>query len=70
MSSDLWLLITIIRKEDMQLLRYVHHTSRDTKLGQNYMYWNEDEIEKEYDYIFDFDEEVVILKVEELDGIK
>ena len=70
MSSDLWLLITIIRKEDMQLLRYVHHANRDTSLGQNYMYWNEDDMEKEYAEIFDFDEEVVILKVEELDGIK
>lgn len=70
MSSDLWLLITIIRKEDMQLLRYVHHANRDTKFGQNYMFWNEDNIAKEYAEIFDFDEEVVILKVEELDGIK
>ena len=70
MSSDLWLLITIIRKEDMQLLRYVHHANRDTSLGRNYMYWNEDDMEKEYAEIFGFDEEVVILKVEELDGIK
>ena len=70
MSSDLWLLITIIRKEDMQLLRYVHQSNRDTKFGQNYMFWNEDNIAKEYAEIFDFDEEVVILKVEELDGIK
>jgi hypothetical protein len=54
----------------MQLLRYVHHANRDTKFGQNYMYWNEDNIAKEYAEIFDFDEEVVILKVEELDGIK
>lgn len=70
MSSDLWLLITIIRKEDMQLLKYVHQSNRDTKFGQNYMFWNEDNIAKEYAEIFDFDEEVVILKVEELDGIK
>jgi hypothetical protein len=34
------------------------------------MYWNEDDIAKEYAEIFDFDEEVVILKVEELDGRK
>ena len=70
MSSDLWLLITMVRKEDMQLLRYVHPTNRDTKFGQNYMYWNEDDIAKEYAEIFDFDKEVVILKVEELDGRK
>ena len=70
MSSDLWLLITMVRKEDMQLLRYVHSTNRDTNFGQNYMYWNEDDIAKEYAEIFDFDEEVVILKVEELDGRK
>ena len=70
MSSDLWLLITMVRKEDMQLLRYVHQSNRDTNFGQNYMYWNEDNIAKEYAEIFDFDEEVVILKVEELDGRK
>ena len=70
MSSDLWLLITIIRKEDMQLLSYVYQSNRDTKFGQNYMFWNEDNIAKEYAEIFDFDEEVVILKVEELDGRK
>ena len=70
MSSDLWLLITMVRKEDMQLLKYVHQSNRDTKFGQNYMFWNEDNIAKEYAEIFDFDEEVVILKVEELDGRK
>ncbi len=46
MSSDLWLLITMVRKEDMQLLRYVHQSNRDTNFGQNYMYWNEDDIAK------------------------
>jgi hypothetical protein len=46
------------------------NANRDTKFGQNYMFWNEDNIAKEYAEIFDFDEEVVILKVEELDGIK
>lgn len=70
MNSELWLLITIIRKEDMELLRYVHKTDRNTNLGQNYMYWREDDIVKIYVELFDFDEEVVILKVEEIEGMK
>lgn len=70
MDSDLWLLITIVRKKDMDMLRYVHNINRDTFLGQNFKYWNEEDVAKEYAEIFDFDEEVVILNVEELDGKK
>lgn len=70
MSNDLWLLITIVRREDMDLLRFVHNTNRDTFLGQNYMYWNETEVSKIYRELFDFDSEVFILNVEELDGVK
>ncbi len=70
MGSDLWLLITIVRKEDMEMLRYVHNTNRDTFLGQNFKYWNDEEVAKEYAEIFDYDEEVVILTVEEIDGVK
>lgn len=70
MNSELWLLITIVRKEDMELLRYVHKTDRNCKLGQNYEYWGEDDIALIYAEIFDYDEEVVILKVEEIEGMK
>jgi hypothetical protein len=70
MNNDLWLLITIVRKEDMEMLRYVHNTNRDTYLGQNYQYWNETDVAKEYLEIFDFDEDVVVLNVEELNGVR
>ena len=37
---------------------------------KEYMYWNEEDIASIYKEIFDFDEEVVILNVEEIDGVK
>jgi len=70
MNDDLFLLITIVRKEDMELLRYVHSTKLNSELGQNYKYWCEEDIANIYAEIFDFDNEVVILNVEEIDGIK
>ena len=70
MSSELWILITLVRREDMDLLQYVHCLNVDTKFGQNYMYWREDDIAKVYAELFDFDEEVEILKVETINGVK
>ena len=70
MSDDLYLLITIVRKCDMEMLRYMHQCKTNDYLGQNYMYWNEEDIASIYKEIFDFDEEVVILNVEEIDGVK
>lgn len=70
MNDDLYLLITIVRKEDMDLLKYVHKCKLNTEFGQNYMYWNEPSIKQIYSEIFDFDEDVVVLAVEEIDGIK
>ena len=70
MSDDLYLLITIVRKCDMQMLRYMHQCKSSEYFGQNYMYWNEEDIASIYKEIFDFDEEVVILNVETIDGVK
>ena len=70
MSDDLYLLITIVRKCDMEMLRYMHQCKTHDYFGQNYMYWNEEDIASIYKEIFDFDEEVVILNVEEIDGVK
>ena len=70
MNSDLYILVTWIRKEDMELLKTVIRLNRDTTLGQNYMYWNEENIAELYTEIFDFDEEVVILAVEEIEGVR
>ena len=70
MSDDLYLLITIVRKCDMQMLRYIHQCKANDYFGQNYMYWNEEDTASIYKEIFDFDEEVVILNVEEIDGVK
>jgi len=70
MTDDLYLLITIVRKCDMQMLRYMHQCKTNDYFGQNYMYWNEEDIASIYKEIFDFDEEVVILNVEEIDGVK
>ena len=70
MSDDLYLLITIVRKCDMQMLRYMYQCKTNDYLGRNYMYWNEEDIASIYKEIFDFDEEVVILNVEEIDGVK
>lgn len=70
MSDDLYLLITIVRKCDMQMLRYMHQCKTNDYFGQYYMYWNEEDIASIYKEIFDFDEEVVILNVEEIDGVK
>ena len=70
MNDDLFLLITIVRKEDMELLQYVYKTSLNTPLGQNYMYWGEPEIAMIYQEIFNHDDQVVIMKVKTIDGIK
>ena len=70
MSDDLYLLITIVRKCDMNMLRYAHKCKTNDYFGKNYMYWNEEDIASIYKEIFDFDEEVVILNVEEIDGVK
>lgn len=70
MSDDLYLLITMVRKEDMYLMRYFHQCKKNTYFGQNYMYWGEKDVKKIYLELFDFDEEVVILAVETIDGIK
>lgn len=70
MTDDLYLLITIVRKCDMQMLKYMHQCKTNDYFGQNYMYWNEEDIASIYKEIFDFDEEVVILNVEEIDGVK
>jgi len=43
MSNDLLLIITFVRKEDMELLKYFLQTKRDTFLGQNYMYRGEED---------------------------
>lgn len=70
MTDDLYLLITIVRKCDMQMLRYMHKCKNNDYFGKNYMYWNEEDFASIYKEIFDFDEEVVILNVEEIDGVK
>lgn len=70
MSDDLYLLITIVRKCDMDMLKYVHKCNSNDYFGQNYMYWNEEDVASIYKEIFDFDEEVVILNVETIDGVK
>ena len=68
MNDTFTILITYIRKEDMDLMRCVTVLNRDTTFGQNYMYWKEDNIEQLYAALFDFDDEVEILAVEELNG--
>jgi len=68
MSDDLYLIISFVRKEDMRLLKYFLKTKSDTYLGQNYMYWGEEDVAKEYAALFDYDEEVNILAVEEIQG--
>ena len=70
MSSEFYILVTWLRKEDMQLMKSVIHMNRDTSFGQNYMYWNDVIISQEYASHFAFDEEVVILAVEEIDGLR
>lgn len=70
MSNDLYLLITMLRKEDMELRTYFHQCKNDTYFGQNYMYWGEEDVYKLYLELFDNDKEVVILKVEKINGVK
>ncbi len=70
MNSEFYVLVTWVRKEDMQLTKSVMQLSRDTELGQGYEYWGEDNIAKLYAERFHFDEEVVILATEEIEGIR
>ncbi len=70
MDDTLYLLITIVRTEDMELLQYVHVSKWNTAFGQNYMFWMEPEVAAVYAEIFDYDEQVTILKVETINGIK
>lgn len=66
MNNDLTVLVSWIRISDMQLLKSAVVLNRDTKLGQNYMYWNEEDIKELWSAIFDFDSEVRILEIEEI----
>ena len=70
MDSELWILITIVRMENMDMLKYVHRTSTDSFLGQNFMFWGEEDVMRAYLEIFDYDDQVVILDAEEIQGIK
>lgn len=70
MNSDFVVLVSWIRKEDMELLKSAVRLNRDTSLGQNYRYWKEDDISKKWAEIFDFDDEVEILEIEEIFDIR
>jgi len=70
MNSELVVLVTWLRKEDMVLNKSAVVLNRDSKLGQNYMYWGEPEIAKRWLALFNYDEEVQILAVEELTDIR
>ena len=70
MNSELCVLVQWIRREDIQLFKSVVRLNRDTKLGQNYMYWKEPDIASEWAEIFDYDSEVEILSVEEILDIR
>ena len=68
MDSTLWILISYIK--DNELRRVVADVNVDSNIGQNYMYWNEPSIAKEYADIFK-EAEVkydFIVKVERLNG--
>lgn len=54
----------------MQLLKSAVVLNRDAKLGQNYMYWNEEDIKELWSAIFDFDNEVRILEIEEITDLR
>lgn len=70
MNNDFVVLVSWIRKEDMELLKSAVTLNRDTKLGQNYMYWKEDDISTLWSEIFGHDEEVEILAIEEIFDIR
>jgi len=70
MDSLFYILVTWIRKEDMVLQETVFTMSRDTKFGQEYMYWGESYIANSYAERFDFDDEVVILGAREIEGVR
>lgn len=70
MNNDLIVLVSWIRISDMQLLKSAVVLSRDTVLGQNYMYWNEEDIKELWSAIFDFDSEVRILEIEEITDLR
>jgi len=68
MGSTLNVLVQWIRRKDMMLLKSVVRLNRDTKLGQNYMYWKEDDIASEWAEIFE--DEAEILSVEDIFDIR
>jgi len=70
MNNDLIVLVSWIRISDIQLLKSAVVLNRDTKLGQNYMYWNEEDIKELWSAIFDFDSEVRILEIEEITDLR
>lgn len=70
MNNDLIVLVSWIRISDMQLLKSAVVLNRDTKLGQNYMYWNEEDIKELWSAIFDFDSEIRILEIEEITDLR
>ena len=70
MNSDLIVLVSWIKISDMQILKSAVILNRDTELGQNYMYWNEEDTKELWSAIFDFDNEVRILEIEEITDLR
>lgn len=70
MSDDLYLLITAVNKQDMQMLRIAYHCKRNTQFSENYMYWNEKDVAKTYLEIFNSNTDIAVLDVIEIDDIK
>ena len=70
MNSDFIVLVTWLRGSEMDLFKSAVRLDRDTQLGQNYKYWNEDEVKSLWREKFDLDEEVHILAIEEIEDIR
>lgn len=70
MSDDLYLLITAVNKQDMQRIRIAYQCKLNTEFSENYMYWNEPDIAKVYLEIFNNNTDMVVIHVEEIDGIE
>jgi hypothetical protein len=70
MNSEFVVLVTWINLQEMEMFKSAVKLNRDSELGQNYMYWGEEDISKLWAVKFDYDDNVKILAIEEIFDIR
>lgn len=68
MDENLTILVTYIEKKTFAIYKYTMKLKRDTPLGRNYKYFREEDVMPLFPKPNN-DEDLVIINVEEIDGL-